>query len=102
MRLVWNELIKGNIVQMFSDEKCIPALFYSISLAATEGTCSGLEFSGRSISVFFMVVVVFLSHHRNLSFFIELFQHIVYGWVVMLLYAERYFLRNTYCCLHST
>ena len=29
MRLVWNELIEGNIVQMFSDGKYIPALFLS-------------------------------------------------------------------------
>ena len=29
MRLVWNQLLKRNIVQMFSDEKFIPALFLS-------------------------------------------------------------------------
>ena len=74
---------------------------YPISLAATEGTCSGLERSCWSIPVSFMLVLVNLSLHRNLSFSIELFQHIVYGWVVMLLYAQRYCLNNTYYCLHS-
>ena len=100
MRLVWNELIEENIVfrgKMHSDSFCYP-----ISLDATEGTCSCLEYSGWSIPVSFLLVLVFLSLHRNLSFFIELFQHIVYGWIVMLLYAKRYFLHNTFCCLHST
>ena len=87
MRLVWNEIRERNIIQMFSDEKCIPALFYSNSLAATIGGCSGLDYSGWSIQVSFILVLPILSLHRNLSFFIELFQHIVYGWIVMLLYA---------------
>ena len=106
MRLVWLELILEDIIQMFSDEKCIPALFLSYysgsSYYPTEGICSGLEFSGWSLPVSFTLVLVTLSLHRNLSFFIELVQHIVYGWIVMLLYAQRYFLHNTYCCLHST
>ena len=42
----------------------------------------------------FMLALVTLSLHRKLSFFVELFQHIVYGWIVMLLYAQRYFLYN--------
>ena len=74
---------------------------YPISFAAVEGTCSGLEFSGWSITVSFMLVLVILSLHLNLSFFIELFQHIVYGWIVMLLYAQRFFLHNTNCYLHG-
>ena len=28
VRLIWNELSGGSIVQLFSDEKCIPALFF--------------------------------------------------------------------------
>ena len=72
-----------------------------ISLAPTEGTCTGLVCSDWSIRVSFMLVLVSLSLHRNWSFFIELFQHI-YGWVVIILYAQRYFLHDTYCCLHST
>ena len=38
-----------------------------ISLAATEGTSSGLDFSSWSIPVSFMLVLVALSLHRNLS-----------------------------------
>ena len=94
-RLVWNELIEGNLVQMFSDEIVFRLFSYPISLAAAEGTCSGLEYC-------FTLVLVILSLPWNLTFFIELFQHIVYGWIVMHLYAQRYFLHNTYCCLHST
>ena len=60
---------------------------YPVSLAATKGTCGGLEFSGWVIPVSSMLVLVTLILHPNLSFFIELFQRIVYGWVVMLLYA---------------
>ena len=90
---------KGNIVLMFSYEKCIPALLpISYRSFPTEGICSGSEFSGWSTPVSFMLVLVILSLHRNLSFFIELFQHIVYGWIVMLLYAQRYFLQTTCCC----
>ena len=71
-------------------------------LPLQKSTCSGLEYSGWSIPVSFMLFLVTLSLHWNFSFFIELFQHIVYGWIVMHLYAQRYFLHNTYCCLHST
>ena len=82
-----------NVFRLFS---------YPVSLAPTQGLCSGLEYSDWSIPVSFMLVLFTLSLHRNLSFLIELFQHIVYGWIVMLLYAQRHFLHNTYCCLHST
>ena len=75
---------------------------YPISLAATEDTCSGLGYSGWRIPASFMLVIVILRLHRDLSFFFEFFQHIVFGWIVMLLYAQQYFLHNTYCCLHST
>ena len=78
------------------------SFFNPLSLTATEGTCSGLEFSGLSIPVSFMLVLVTLSLYRTLSFFIEWLQHVVYGWIVMLLYAQRYFLHNTICCLQST
>ena len=87
---------------MFSDGERTQAFFYPISFAATEGTCGGLEYSSWSLPVFFMLAPVFLSLHRNLQFFVGLFRHIVYGWIVMLLYAQRYFLHNTYCRLHST
>ena len=39
--VAWNDLIEGNIVQMFSDENVFWLFSYPISLAATEGTCSG-------------------------------------------------------------
>ena len=84
------------------------SFFYLFSLTATEGTCSGLEYSGWSIPVSLMLVLVTLSFQRNLSFFFGLFQHVESCtlnracWIVMLLYAQRYFLHITYCCLHST
>ena len=67
---------------------------YPFSLTATEGTCSGLEFSGWSIPVSFMLVLVTLSFHRNFSYLIELFQHNVYGRVVIFLFAQRNFLHT--------
>ena len=76
-----------NVYRLFS---------YPLSLAATGGTCSVLEYSRWSIPVSFMLVLVTLRLHRNISFFIDLFQHLVYGWMLMLLYAQRYFLHNTY------
>ena len=44
----------------------------------------------------FMLILVTLSLHRNLSFIIELFQHVVYGWVVML-----YMLSDTFYIIHN-
>ena len=49
-----------------------------------------------------MLVLVTLSLHRILPFFIDLLQHIAYGWVAMPLLAQRYFLHNKSCCLHIT
>ena len=72
------------------------------SLAATEGTCSGLEYSGWSIPLFFYANSTYFEHSSEFVIFIELFQHIVYGWVVMLLYAQRYLLHTKYRCLHKT
>ena len=83
--------------------KIIFRLFsYPIKFAATEGTCSRLEYSGWIIPVSFVLVFVILSLHRKMAFFIELFQHIVCEWIVLLLYAQRYFLHNKYGYLRST
>ena len=74
---------------------------YPISLASTEGTCSGSWYSGWSIPVSSILVLVTLSLHRILSFFTEMFKHFVFGWVVMLLCAQRYFLHNIQYWSHS-
>ena len=37
MCLFWNELMEGNFFQMFSDEKCLPALFLSYQLCRYRG-----------------------------------------------------------------
>ena len=73
MRRVWNELLRGSIIQMFSDEKIFRLFSHPISLTATEGIFSGLEYCGWSIPVSFMLVLDTLSLHRILSFFIKLF-----------------------------
>ena len=63
--------------------------------SVTQGTCSGLEYSGWSIPVSFMLILVTLSLHRKLSFFIEFFKHIVYRWMVMI-----YTLSDTFYIIH--
>ena len=77
---------------------------YPISLAATEGTCSDLEYSDWSIPVSFILALFTLSLHGILAFFIELFQYIVYGRIVMLLYARDFFMviHNVVYILHKS
>ena len=87
---------------MFSDEKGIPALILTFSLAATECACSGLRYSGSSDPVFSMLVLATSRLQRHFSIFIDLFRHIHFGWIVLLFYAQRYFLHNTNCCSHGT
>ena len=69
MHFVWNELIQGKSFCPFPIKNVFRLFSYPFSLAATEETCSGLKFSGWSIPVSFMLVVVTLSLHRKLSFF---------------------------------
>ena len=68
---------------------------YPISLAATKDTFGGSEYSGWSFPVSFMLILITLSLHRNLSFFVEFFQHIFYGWIVML-----FMLSDTFYIIH--
>ena len=99
MRLFWNESLGATSFRCFPMKNVFRLFSHPISLQW--GHCSGLEYSGWSIPVSFMLILVILSLHRNLSFFIKLFQHIVYGWIVMLLYAQRYFLHITFASLQS-
>ena len=82
---------------MFSDEDAFRFFYYPISLTATEGACSGLWYSGWSIPVSSMLILVTFEPSSESAIFIVLFQHIGFGWIAMLLYAQGNFLHNT-CC----
>ena len=75
MRLVWNEIIEWNISMMFPAENGFRLFFYLIGLAATEGTCSGLCYSGWSIPVSSMLVLVTFKPSPEFVMFIKLFRH---------------------------
>ena len=73
---------------MFANENAFRFFFYPISLNAAEGACSGLWRSCRSLAVSSMLVLVTFEPSSESAIFIELFQQIGYGWIVMLLYAQ--------------
>ena len=65
---VGNGVIGGNIERMFSNENVFRLIYFPISPAAAEGTCSGLWCSAWYIPGSLMSVLVTLSLDRNLSF----------------------------------
>ena len=49
-----SEFLVGNTKLIFSDKNVFRLIFYPISLAATEGTCSGLSYFSWSIPGFIL------------------------------------------------
>ena len=102
MRPIWNEIMERKIIQMFSDENVFRLFCFPISLVVTVGTCSGLEYSGWSNPVF----------HASSSYFEPSSEFVFLHRIVpahcswmdsdAFMCAQRYFLNNTYFCLHRT
>ena len=86
MRLVWN---KFNREKRCSDGfrwKMYSGFFLFLLVSPIERALVLAEsFPVETFWCFFMFVLVTLSLQQSLSFFIGLFQHLDYGWIVMLL-----------------
>ena len=49
----------------------------------------------------FFVSSSYIEPPSEFVFFMELFQDIDFIWIIMLLYAQQYFLHNSYRCSHN-
>ena len=99
---VQKELKGRNIEMMFSDGKVFHLISYSVSLAATQDTCSGVSSASSSIPVSFTSGLDTLSLYPNLSFSWNCSSTLVFRWKKKLLNAKQYFLHSTLCCLQKT
>ena len=101
VRTIWKKLTQWNTNLMLFSENVFRIVSYPISPAATEGTYSGLWSSVWSSPLSSILVLLTFEPSSNFVNFINLFQHIGYGWIAMFSYAQRYFLPSTYCYLQN-
>ena len=79
-----------NIKLLFSDENVFQLISYPISLVATPDTYSCLRCSGWGIRGSF-ICFSYTEPSWESVIFMELFQHIGFRWIKMLLYAQHFF-----------